>query len=177
MNLLKNEKLRNIMLIVLFIILTIVFYALNNISFDKDQQQQQESATAAKDADEEEFEGIEGETEYIKPEELDDYVMKAFLQELVGKDYTLLINLFELEMLDKDIGPMSEEEFIKYAKEAGEKIKINKELVIARVLTVEVLDDGATEYQIELEFRDGMKKFISLKTKDGKIITPIESMY
>lgn len=172
---LKKIEWKKFILGVLFIFLSLVFYFFN--TFSNSDNKPKEIEKPSKVAAETEFKGEEKPAKFINPEELDDYVMKAFLQEIVGNDFTLLVNLFPPELLDKDIDSMDEPEFLKYAKETGQKIKEGKDVVKARVLTLESLPDGGTEYQIELEFRDGKKKIFLLATKDGMIVTPIKKLF
>lgn len=171
---LKEIDLKKMGLVVLFIILSLIFFFFNSFATSDVKNDQPENNKSEIETD---FQGEDKPKRFIEPEDLDDYVMKAFLQELVGHDYTLLVNLFPTELLDKNVDEMDEVQFNKYAQEVGQKIKEGKDLVKARVLTFKTLEDGGSEYQIELEFRDGTKKMIDLKTNDGKITTPIEELF
>jgi hypothetical protein len=171
---LKEIDIKKLGLGVLFIVMSFVFFFLNNFTNSDNQNGQSEIVNNTKTDN---FQGEEKPKRFIDPEDLDDYVMKAFLQELVGHDYTLLVNLFPTELLDKNVDEMDEVQFNKYAQEVGQKIKEGKDLVKARVLTYKSLENGGSEYQIELEFRDGNKKLIELVTNDGKIATHINDLY
>lgn len=118
---------------------------------------------------------IEDPIRMVGDSELSDVVIRSFIQDLLGADYQLLVSLFDSNMLDQDILSMNEIEMQRYAKFVGEKIKNEKELVKTRILNVTERDEIKT-YKIELEFRDMTKKIISISIKDGKIVSPLESL-
>jgi len=119
---------------------------------------------------------IEKPAKYVNDTMLNDMTMKVFLQDLMGDDFTLSIELFQEDKLSTSLAGMNELEIQQYAQEVGRKIKNNKELVNAQIVNAESLEETA-HYKIELEFRDGKKKVISVAIADGEIITPIQELF
>lgn len=113
--------------------------------------------------------------QYVSESKLDDITIKAFLHELMGDDYSFLIELFQKDMLNQNTDTMNELELEQYAKEVGRTIKQNKELVNAQVLSLDEIET-VKNYRIELEFRDGKKKIIHVSTSNGFIITPLQEL-
>ncbi|MDP4084737.1 MAG: hypothetical protein Q8934_09000 [Bacillota bacterium] len=172
MNFFSRDTLKKFGLSILFILLSFLFYYFNSSS----DHSNKETIHKPKQI-QESFENESKPETFIPTDQINDYVMKAFLQELIGTDYTLLVNLFSSEMLDKNINTMNDDQLQNYAQEIGKKIKNNKDLVVSRILSVSSLKDGGKVYQIEMEFRDGTKKIIQITTKNGKIITPIRDLF
>jgi hypothetical protein len=165
------EKLKNgpFFIIILFA-LSFIFYWATTIgqkeSDNENDQVQKEDV----------FQGYEKLPSFVSESRLNDSIVKMFLQDLMGTDYTLLIMLFDEEMLNESIMDMNELQLETYAEKVGGKIKNNKELVSARVINADTTDD-IKRYEIELEFKDLTKKVIEIETNNGMIVTPIESLF
>lgn len=153
-------------------LLSIFFFWLMTFGDNKEKNEEIEIIAP----DEEIFIGEEMSERYVNESELNDTVMKAFLDGLIGTNYKFLLMLFKSEMLDRDIRKMNPTELEEYAFETGEKIKKGKEVVYVRVLEVQVVNEKKI-YDVEMEFRDNTRKVITITTDKGSIITPIESLY
>lgn len=119
---------------------------------------------------------IEQPAKYVDDAMLNDMTMKVFLQDLMGDDFTLSIDLFQKGKLSASLDGMNELDIQQYAQEVGRKIKNNKELVNAKIVSAETLNE-IDHYKVELEFRDGKKKVISMAIVDGEIITPVKDLF
>lgn len=114
--------------------------------------------------------------EFVKDNELNSLTLNIMLTELMGNDYSLLINSFQEDMLSENISTMNELELENYAIKMGEAIKMGKVLEKATVVKLKREQD-ITIYTITLYFRDGTEKVIEVKIKKGIIITPIEDLF
>lgn len=111
----------------------------------------------------------------ISEEQQNVLFIRNVMMQLMGDDYEYLLEMFSKEALPKDYEKMTENEISEFAKQIGTTIKDGKELAQGTVIDTKAEEDTLI-YKISLQFKDGTLKTITLKVKNGKIITPLKEL-